>query len=238
MDVIPVIDLKSGEVVHARQGRRDEYRPIETPLSATSAPRDVAAGLLRLHPFRALYVADLDAIEGRGDNQAALATLPPQLDVWLDAGLRDEAGAETWKGTIVLGSESQADTRLLRALGSDPRTVLSLDFRGDAFQGAPEILADPALWPERVIVMTLARVGAGQGPDLVRLAETIARAGSGRRVYAAGGVRDAGDLRAAASYGAAGALVATALHAGAIKAPEIEAVARPGGRATPIGLAG
>jgi phosphoribosylformimino-5-aminoimidazole carboxamide ribotide isomerase len=230
MDIIPVIDLKGGEVVHARQGRRDEYRPIQTSLSATSAPRDVVAGLLRLHPFRALYVADLDAIEGRGDNLAALATLPPGLDVWLDAGVRDEAGAAAWR-TIVLGSESQADTRLLRARGADPRIVLSLDFRGDAFQGPPEILADPALWPERVIVMTLARVGAGQGPDLARLAEIVARAG-GRRVYAAGGVRDAGDLQAAASCGAAGALVATALHSGVIGTAEIASAARLGSRAT------
>ena len=232
-----MIDLKGGEVVHARQGQRDEYRPIRTPLSATSAPRDVVAGLLRLHSFRALYVADLDAIEGKGDNQAALATLPPGLEVWLDAGVRDEAGvaARLHRGTLVLGSESQADTRLLRALGADPRFVLSLDFRGDAFQGAQEILVDPALWPERVIVMTLARVGAGQGPDLARLAEIVARAGLGRRIYAAGGVRDAADLRAAAACGAAGALVATALHAGVIGTAEIESVARPPSRATPEG---
>ena len=50
------------------------------------------------------------------------------------------------------------------------RIVLSLDFRGDAFQGPQEILAEPALWPQRVIVMTLARVGSGAGPDLERLA--------------------------------------------------------------------
>ena len=90
----------------------------------------------------------------------------------------------------MLGSESQANLDLLREVRDDPRTVLSLDFRGDAFQGPPGILADPALWPGRVIVMTLARVGAGQGPDLARLAQIVARAGAGRRVYAAGGVRD------------------------------------------------
>ena len=65
MDVIPVIDIKNGQVVHAQGGRRDSYRPIRTPLSPTSAPADVAAGLLRLAPFRNLYIADLDAIEGR-----------------------------------------------------------------------------------------------------------------------------------------------------------------------------
>ncbi len=237
MDVIPVIDLKGGEVVHARQGRRDEYRPIRTPLSPTSAPQDVVAGLLRLYPFRVLYVADLDAIEGRGDNLGALASLPRPPDVWLDGGLSpDRPLASTMallgRGSVVLGSESQPDLSILREMRDNPQIVLSLDFRGDAFQGPPAILADPALWPERVIVMTLARVGARQGPDLARIADIIARAGPGRCVYAAGGVRDAADLRAAAESGVAGALVATALHEGSIGAADIEAVARLGRRAT------
>ena len=75
MDVIPVIDIRNGEVVHAQGGRRDMYRPIQTPLSATSAPADVAAGLLRLAPFRQLYIADLDAIEGREANGAAIKSI-------------------------------------------------------------------------------------------------------------------------------------------------------------------
>ena len=74
--------------------------------------------------------------------------------------------------------------------------MLSLDFRGDAFQGPQEILAEPALWPRRVIVMTLARVGSGAGPDLARLAAIRSIAG-GREIYAAGGVRDAADLSGA-----------------------------------------
>jgi uncharacterized protein related to proFAR isomerase len=72
MEVIPVIDLKDGVVVHARMGMRSAYAPIETPLSPTSQPNDVARGMLSIFPFRKLYVADLDAIEHKGDNNAAL----------------------------------------------------------------------------------------------------------------------------------------------------------------------
>jgi hypothetical protein len=64
MEIIPVIDLKGGLVVRARMGQRDQYRPIETPLSPTSHPADVVQGLMSVFPFRTLYVADLDAIEG------------------------------------------------------------------------------------------------------------------------------------------------------------------------------
>jgi phosphoribosylformimino-5-aminoimidazole carboxamide ribotide isomerase len=228
MDVIPVIDLKSGHVVRASGGQRDQYRPIVTPLSASSAPADVLAGLLRLFPFGRLYVADLDAIEGQGSHAALLASLArahPGLDIWLDAGLHDAAGVASVLAaglTPVLGSESQRDVALLRAFRRDPRVVLSLDFRGAAFQGPAEILADPALWPGRVIAMTLAAVGAGAGPDLARVNEVLRR-GEGRAVYAAGGVRHADDLRALADLGAAGALVASALHAGTLGAAELAA---------------
>ena len=225
-----MIDLKGGAVVHARQGRRDEYQPIKTPLAAASTPADVAAGLMGVYPFPALYVADLDAIEGRGDNFDALAPLLEAHDVWLDSGLPPNRQAAATisllgRGSVVIGSESGPDRELLLELRDSSQVVLSLDFRGDAFQGPPEILADPSLWPERVIAMTLERVGADQGPDLDRLAEVIDRAGANRRVFAAGGVRNAGDLRELAARGAAGALVATALHAGAIGRAEIEAVA-------------
>lgn len=228
MDVIPVIDLKSGQVVHARGGQRDAYRPIATPLSPTSAPDDVLAGLLRLHPFRRLYVADLDAIEGRGSHAGLLSDLArahPGLEVWLDAGVRDAAGVEAVQAaglTPVLGSESQHDAALLRQVRADPRVVLSLDFRGAAFQGPAEILADASLWPQRVIAMTLAAVGAGAGPDVARVAALRQRAG-GRAIYAAGGVRNMADLRALMTIGAAGALVASALHAGALNGEEIAA---------------
>jgi phosphoribosylformimino-5-aminoimidazole carboxamide ribotide isomerase len=95
-----------------------------------------------------------------------------------------------------------------------------LDFRGDVFQGPPELLARPDLWPPRIIVMTLARVGGGAGPDLERLA-AIRRAAGPRDVLAAGGVRDRADLDALQAAGAAGALVASALHDGRITGADL-----------------
>ncbi len=228
MDVIPVIDLKHGLVVHARQGQRDAYQPLVTPLSPSSRPEDVVAGLLRLHPFRRIYVADLDAIERRGSHATALAILAaryPELEFWVDDGTADAAQARAWSashaGALVIGSESQSDAAILEVTRDDPRIILSLDFRGDAFQGPPDILEHPETWPARVIVMTLARVGAAAGPDLARVGDTVRRAGK-RQVYAAGGVRNGDDLRALADTGAAGVLVATALHAGTVTAGDLK----------------
>ena len=230
MDVIPVIDLKGGVVVRARMGRRDQYLPIETPLSPTSDPVDVAGGLLDVYPFATLYVADLDAIEGRGDNRAALMRLRarfPQLVLWVDSGICDRASAQDWLdsawGELVLGSETQPDAALVRHFADDARVTLSLDFRGEEFQGPPALLDETSCWPRRVIAMTLARVGSGAGPDLDRLGR-IRDAAAGKKVYAAGGVRDAADLVALRRAGIAGALIASSLHDGRLTGDDIAAV--------------
>ena len=52
----------------------------------------------------------------------------------------------------------------------------------------------------------------------------MSRAGK-RRIYAAGGVRDRADIVALRAAGAAGVLVATALHAGTLKAGDLNEIA-------------
>jgi phosphoribosylformimino-5-aminoimidazole carboxamide ribotide isomerase len=221
-EIIPVIDLAAGVVVHARRGERDRYRPIETPLARSSQPLDVVSGLLELHAFTTLYIADLDAITQRGDHHAEIARIGkrfPSLELWIDAGVRTAADYRIVEalGTVVIGAETLSDTALL---GSVKGAVLSLDFRGTDFLGPAALLNDARRWPTRVIAMNLARVGAGEGPDLALVAELHERAPHAG-VYAAGGVRDIADLRAAGAAGAAGALVATSLHDGRLTRADI-----------------
>jgi phosphoribosylformimino-5-aminoimidazole carboxamide ribonucleotide (ProFAR) isomerase len=76
MEVIPVIDIRHGVVVRAVAGRRADYRP----LAGMSAPIAVARRLCAVHPFRALYIADLDAIEGRPDNREIILAIVSEPD--------------------------------------------------------------------------------------------------------------------------------------------------------------
>ncbi|WP_407051869.1 HisA/HisF-related TIM barrel protein [Methyloraptor flagellatus] len=253
---MPVIDLKHGLVVRARMGDRASYAPIETPLSPSPEPLAIAAGLLALHPFRKLYIADLDGIEGRPRNDAAIDAIAarfPDLELWLDNGIADLASARDYttahRVRLVIGSESQQDASLPRALGSPPSTattaagaisapepvrsgvgaILSIDFRGETFIGPPALRDDPATWPDDVIAMTLARVGSGAGPDFETLSGLRARAGAaGRdvRIWAAGGVRDLADMARLATDGISGALVATALHDGRLDTAALAAIGR------------
>ena len=227
---IPVIDLMGGEVVRARMGDRPSYRPIETPLSSSADPIDVMRGLLAVYPFPTLYVADLDAIQGVGDNFSVLRRIRaqfPAVRVWVDSGVACSEALDALVradlGMPVIGSESQRDGALIARHKDSRRIVLSLDFRGDSFQGPEEILVRPNGWPARVIVMTLARVGSRAGPDFARLAAILSIA-EGREIYAAGGVRDAADLSALKAAGAAGALIATALHDGRVVKADLEAI--------------
>ena len=229
MDIIPVLDLRGGIVVRARMGQRDQYWPLESPLSPTSDPVDVMRGLYSVHPFRTFYVADLDAIMGTGNNEAVLRRLQaefPAAMFWVDNGVSDPSSAWNWLdaglGHLVVGSESQQDIALVQCLSAHDRVVLSLDFRDQAFLGPAALLDGVTSWPRRLIVMTLARVGSGAGPDLDRLS-TIRKIAAGRDIYAAGGVRDSADLAVLKRAGISGALVATSLHDGRLTGSDLEA---------------
>jgi phosphoribosylformimino-5-aminoimidazole carboxamide ribotide isomerase len=233
MDAIPVIDVRHGLAVAAVRGQRADYRPLVTPLAAGSRPADIASGYAALFTFPVLYVADLDGIEGRGRNvdlPGVLAEAVTNARLWIDDGTPAAHAAlrisEEQNATLVIGTESlggDRDVVALRALPPD-RYVLSLDFKGDRFDGPAAVFDEPQHWPPAVIAMTLARVGSGEGPDLERIAAIVGRAGN-RRVYAAGGVRNRADIEALHAVGAAGVLIATALHAGTIKAGDLKEIA-------------
>ena len=233
MKVIPVIDLKGGQVVHAQRGERDSYRPVRSQLCHGSEPLDVVAGLLTVYPFATLYVADLDAIQARGDNIASIRQIRqefPALRLWVDNGLAEGAACRDWLAQdlseLVLGSEAQRDREILHALSDDAareHLILSLDYRDDRFLGPPDLLSATALWPHRIIVMTLSRVGSRGGPDLTLLRRWRDDVPD-KKIFAAGGVRGGEDLSALADCGIAGVLVATALHERRIGRAEIAGV--------------
>jgi HisA/HisF family protein len=231
MEIVPVLDLKGGVVVHARRGQRAEYAPLRSPLVDGCEPVAVALALCTVCNTSRLYVADLDALAGAPVAEATLAALAAVAEPWVDAGAttpeRAAALARADVARSVVGTESLGpgvpDARFL-AVPAPPR-VLSVDLReGRLISPRPELAGrEPAaaaplaaaLGVRELLVIDLLRVGSGAGPPLRAVAE-LAAAVPGVAIYAGGGVRDDGDLRALESAGAAGALVATALHEGRI----------------------
>jgi phosphoribosylformimino-5-aminoimidazole carboxamide ribotide isomerase len=224
MRIVPVLDLKGGVVVHARRGQRADYAPLESPLVAGCEPVAVAQALCALCRTRRLYVADLDALAGDPVDEATLAALSSVAEPWVDAGATtpERAAALRRAGAArnVVGTESLEPGAEIR-----PPAVLSVDLRDGrlispdpGLVGREPAAAAPlarALEVSELLVIDLARVGSGSGPPLAAVTE-LARALPGVAIYAGGGVRDDADLRALEAAGAAGALVATALHEGRI----------------------
>ena len=223
--LIPVIDLMGGQVVRGVGGQRATYRPIVSALCRSSDPVVVGRTLAAHCGASRLYLADLDALMG-GRVQIAvlkqmLQALPEVTELWLDGGFADAAAAAAVAQQLgelagrvlpVYASESlRSRAALAECCAQNPQAVLSLDRRGNQRLDPAGCWDAPELWPPRVIVMTLERVGSGQGPDLQTLAEVQARAPAAQLV-GAGGLRSPADLQAADAAGAAGWLVASALH--------------------------
>ncbi len=234
MDVIPVIDVRHGLAVAAMRGQRADYRPLVTPLAAGSQP-----GGHRTRLRRAIYLSGALRRRSRWHRGQGTQRRPAGASLQQPCPMRAfgsttahrrrrlrSASREEQNATLVIGTETLGgdhDVVALRSLPTD-RYVLSLDFKGDRFDGPAAVLDEPQHWPHAVIVMTLARVGSGEGPDLARIATIVGRAGN-RRVYAAGGVRNRADIEALHAAGASGVLIATALHAGTIKAGDLKEIA-------------
>lgn len=219
MQIIPVIDLMDGVVVHAKRGQRDRYRPIQTPLCEGAQAHAVIDAMLGLHGFTTFYVADLNALTGTGDNCRLLERLRqdyPSLQFWIDQGLPAFASAVgACDSVTVIGSESLGQDAVGCLRGLRDGFILSLDFIGERLIGDERLLGDPGVWPDTVIIMSLSCIGAGEGPDFKRLEAFRARCPE-RRIIAAGGVRHADDLRRLDGLGVYGVLVASALHSGAL----------------------
>jgi phosphoribosylformimino-5-aminoimidazole carboxamide ribotide isomerase len=229
MQIVPVVDILAGRAVRAVRGERAAYQPLESSLCRGSDPIVVARALLDACASECLYVADLDGLTGHRAQTGLLSQLLaglPELEIWLDAGFTSPAHAAavldvlpggSARVTPVIASESLPHADAIDGFTARwPQALLSLDQRKGSALGAEACWTEHRRWPQRVIVMTLDRVGSFEGPDLATVAQVRSRAGAQRMVIGAGGVRSVADLAGAARAGADAWLVASALHDGRI----------------------
>jgi HisA/HisF family protein len=238
MRVVGVIDLKGGTAVHAVRGERERYRPVSSVIGGEDGDALALARAFRAElGLDELYVADLDAIVGGGENSATIGALAREARVMVDAGVSEPAPArallDLGAHRVIVGTETltgpDALDRLLAELPAGA-VVLSVDLRDGRVLSPDAQLAgllalDAVARLHRAglreaIVLDLARVGSGAGPDVALIAE-IHGAFPDLQLLAGGGVRSVEDLRALGAAGAAGALVATALHRGVIGPREL-----------------
>jgi len=216
MEIIPVIDIRRGQVVHAVKGQRQNYRPLQTSLCESNSPEDIVQAFVSSYPFKTIYIADLDAIERQSNNDQIIRQLHDKFQsvtFWVDQGLSSSTDLKNQCcGQHVLGSETNISPDTLNEIITiSPDIILSLDFQTNTFLGDQNLLQKTSLWPGRIIIMSLAHVGSDNGPDYELISSLIKTAGE-RKIYVAGGVRHETDLELLKNMGIDGVLIATALH--------------------------
>ena len=223
MKIIPVIDLKDGIVVHAQQGIREQYQPICTQLCQSSDIYQVIEAFLGIYNFDTIYLADLNAITHQGGNERLITEVLdffPHILFWIDSGYQR---VKKYPGNYlpVLGSECYSDETVLELKAFNNHFILSLDYSLSKELGAKSLFSNPNLWPDKIIIMTLNRVGSDQGPDLNKLKWFCGQYPL-KHFIAAGGIRNTNDLQALKQMGIKQALIASALHSGAISPKDIK----------------
>ncbi len=229
MKIIPVIDLKDGVVVHARQGNREHYQPINTDLCKSPDIVHVIEAFLDVYAFDTFYIADLNAITHQGDHRDLIAdvlTRFPRITFWTDKGYQKYDEGTQLSGNVlpVLGSESYRNETIPEIKAYKNNFILSLDYSNSTSLGAESLFSDRTYWPENIIIMTLERVGSNNGPDLDKLTE-FCRRHPDKNFIAAGGVRNIQDCELLNKAGIHQALVASALHSRIIKSEDIAKIA-------------
>jgi phosphoribosylformimino-5-aminoimidazole carboxamide ribotide isomerase len=206
MELILALDLMQGRAVHGQSGNRTTYRP----LVPYSNPVDI---IMHRAP-QSLYIADLDRIMGVGEQDALVCACARRVQrCYVDRGCRSPADYLVGDGIVnIAGTETAGDLRRYR------EGYVSMDLRDGKVIPSNE---DPALFLERAadlgfegaIVLNLSAVGTGSGirNDLQKLRTVYPR-----RLLYGGGVRGAEDMDLLAAVGYDGAIVATAVHSGAI----------------------
>ena len=227
--ILPVIDLKRGQVVHGFAGQRDEYQPIQSQLVDSPHPGRVAKAITDYVGSNDVYVADLDAIAGDDpdwNNYASI--LNQEVELWIDAGTGDidsiQRLADRVNCRIVIALESLRSLRSLESIVekfSNQRLVFSLDM--DAEQPMVRDAAAGRLSPETIasyvfesgirtmIVLDVAAVGTGNATT-VDLCRKIKSRYPDLELVSGGGVRNRADVQCFVEAGCDRVLVATAIH--------------------------
>jgi len=219
MLIIPVIDLSQGIVVHAICGKRKSYQPITSTISNNCKPESILSAFFKLYPFKIIYIADLDAIQGNG-NQSKLinkfASKYKECEFWVDAGIHQiltRKSNNTSKNIkFILGTENNIALHdYEKTIKNNPDILLSLDFNENGLINNSYLLDSSSIWPKKVIVMMLHKVGSNNGIDAKHL-KNIISINKNSEIYLAGGIKNSNDIISLNSKNIKGCLIATALH--------------------------
>lgn len=245
MNILPVLDLLDGVIVHGVAGNRELYRPIKSELTDRDDPLGVAETLRDTYGFSRLYLADLNGLQLQVVDQTIYSDLTQAgFELIVDAGVRSVAEArrliEAGVAEVVLALETNPSAGLLDELLDQfgpERVTFSLDLKqGQPLGKLDELTATDAAslavsvinhGCRRLIVLDLAAVGSESGPVTAKLCRSIREVTTESLLITGGGIRDAEDLKTLERAGVDEVMIATALHNGSFTPRQLAKYSKP-----------
>ena len=223
--IIFVLDILDGKVVHAVKGEREKYGPIHnfSNVCESSDPLHIVDDLSP----RELYIADLDRLEGTGNNDEVVKQLGWKTSLMLDCGVAtmdDVHLGQEMAGSVILGTETATLELVESASNFYPRSInMSIDIKdGNILTSEPafDILPIDLIKMlngydiNDLIILELSKVGTSSGINTEFLKQVVDH--SNHNILLGGGIKDMDDISHLKDIGLAGVLVATAVHNGTV----------------------
>ena len=220
--IIPVMDIMNGFVVHAIAGERDKYRPYTDSVLCNSPDPDCFLNKFREIGFRLIYIADLDSIMGRGNNEWVIKhALQMGFIVYADIGREGITRRDDEKLKHVIGTEYLVYPNELSFIKN---RIASLDLEYNNVKFANSLInieeVSPLLvtqTPNELLLINLKFVGTMKGINK-EVIESVRRYYHGK-LYVGGGLGSLDEIPTLKKYDVDGILVATLLHKGVINKP-------------------
>lgn len=223
--IIPVLDIKNGVAVSGKSGNRNEYMPLETVFNNSPDPLEISKSLIKRGASE-IYIADLDAIEGKASNLDLVGKINQVLPVMLDCGASDMDSvfeALQFADKVIVATETLRELEDLDEIFcrvNRERIIVSVDVLDNQilakymelnFNDLREYLH--RLKPSTVILLDISSVGTEGGINQQLINEF---AGLDTDIILGGGITEK-DLPKLPEIGVNNVLVGTALHHGKMK---------------------
>ncbi|CAD6491514.1 MAG: Histidine biosynthesis protein [Candidatus Argoarchaeum ethanivorans] len=219
--IVFVLDILNGIVLHALDGRRENYKPIHitSKVCNSSDPLEI---IKQLKPEQT-YVADLNRLQKTGtDNYRLIKELSKHTLLMADTGIATIEDLEPClavSNTAVIGTETADINTIINASKRFPgRVNVSIDIKYGRVLATNRATLKPIdivsilnkLEINNIIVLDLDRVGTSSGFNIELLEELCTQ--SEHDILAGGGIRNMEDIETLDNIGVRGALIATAIH--------------------------
>lgn len=212
MKILFAIDILDGVVVHGYKGKRDGYKPLDWGLAGSVVPHEYISEMEIRYP----YLADLNRIEGNGDNDSAILACKGIETAYLNRGARSPGDAMKvpWIKNVVSTETCRGDPSDYKDF--DYFSIVVKNGRAIPGGGDPSELLKKVseLDFEGYIILNLSSVGAEDSMGGLDI-ETL-RSCCGDELFYGGGVTGMEDLYRLKDSGFDGAIIATAVHKGNI----------------------